>query len=218
VLSGEKCFVPLGSTAETFLIYARAEDRHGYDAVQGFLVDRGSAGLIVGERERNMGIKALDTTELVLDGCHVPAENRLGGDSGCNFQRIMDASRLAMGAMAVGVARAAYDYARAYAKERQAFGRAIAQNQSVAFMLGEMAIEIDAARLLVWEAAWGFDQERDVLRESYLAKRYAADMVLKVADNALQVLGGHGYVRDYPVEMWLRNARGFASFEGLAIV
>jgi alkylation response protein AidB-like acyl-CoA dehydrogenase len=130
----------------------------------------------------------------------------------------MDASRIALGALAVGVARAAYDFAREYAKERRAFGRAIAQNQAIAFMLAEMATEIDAVRLLVWEAAWGFDQGTDVLRESYLAKRYAADMSLKVTDNALQVLGGHGYIRDYPVELWLRNARGFGTFEGLAIV
>ena len=218
VLSGRKCFVPLGSRAETFLVYAATDPSGGYSAVQGFFVDRGMPGLTIGERERNMGLRALDTVELTLDGCHVPAENRLGEEAGCDFERIMDASRLALGGLAVGVARSAYDYARQYAKERRAFGRAIAQNQAIAFMLAEMAIEIDAVRLLVWEAAWKFDQGQRVLRESYLAKRYAADMVLKITDNAVQVLGGHGYIRDYPVEMWLRNARGFASFEGLAIV
>jgi alkylation response protein AidB-like acyl-CoA dehydrogenase len=165
-----------------------------------------------------MGLRGLETTEVVLDGCRVPLEARLGEDGGCDFQRIMDASRIALGALAVGVARGAYDFAREYPKERRAFGRAIAQNQAIAFMLAEMATEIDAVRLLVWEAAWSFDQGKDVLRESYLAKRYAADMSLKVTDNALQVLGGHGYIRDFPVELWLRNARGFATFEGLAIV
>jgi alkylation response protein AidB-like acyl-CoA dehydrogenase len=217
-LSGRKCFVPLGSRAETFLVYAATERSNGYAGVEGFFVDRGSSGLTIGERERNMGLRALDTVELTLDGCTVPAENRLGEEAGCDFERIMDASRLALAGLAIGVARSAYDYARQYAKERQAFGRAIARNQAIAFMLAEMAIEIDAVRLLTWEAAWKFDQGERVLRESYLAKRYAADMVLKVADNAVQVLGGHGYIRDYPVEMWLRNARGFASFEGLAIV
>jgi len=218
VLSGRKCLVPLGSRAETFLVYATTEPGGGYAAVEGFLIDRGTPGLIIGEREKNMGIKALETVGLTLEGCRVAKENRLGEETGSQFQRIMDASRIALGAMAVGVARAAYQYALDYAKERVAFGKAIAQNQAIAFMLADMAIEIDAVRLLVWEAAWGFDQGNDVLRESYLAKHYAAQMVLKVADNAVQVLGGHGYVRDHPVELWLRNARGFATFEGLAIV
>lgn len=218
VLSGQKCFVPLGSSAETILVYATTDPTSGYGAVEGFLVSRDAAGLTLGEREQNMGLRGLDTTELVLDDCRVALDARLGEEQGCDFQRIMDASRIATSALAVGVARGAYDFAREYAKERKAFGRAIAQNQAIAFMLAEMATEIDAVRLLLWEAAWNFDQGRDVLRESYLTKRYAADMVLKVADNALQVLGGHGYIRDYPVELWLRNARGFAAFEGLAIV
>ena len=218
VLSGTKCLVPLGSQADTFLIYASTDPTRGYAGVDGFFVDRETPGLTVGGREANMGLKALDTTELTLERCRVPAENRLGEAAGSDFERIMDASRLALSAMAVGVARASYDYALAYAKERMAFGRAIAQNQAIAFMLAEMAIEIDAVRLLVWEAAWGFDQGNEVLRQSYLAKRYAAQMALKVADSAVQVLGGHGYIREHPVELWFRNARGFAAFEGLAIV
>jgi alkylation response protein AidB-like acyl-CoA dehydrogenase len=218
VLDGAKCFVPLGGHADTFLIYATTDAAAGFEAVGGFLVDRDTPGLTIGERERNMGVHALETVEITLEGCRVPAENRLGGEEGCDFERITSASRLALSGLAVGVARGAYDYAREYAKERRAFGRAIAQNQAIAFMLAEMAIEIDAVRLLLWEAAWKFDEGERVLRESYLVKRYAADMALKVTDNAVQVLGGHGYIRDYPVEMWVRNARGFASFEGVAIV
>jgi acyl-CoA dehydrogenase len=218
VLTGSKCYVPLGSQAETFLIYAATDPGAGYRGVDGFLMDRGAAGLVLGEPEKNMGLRALDTVELELDACRVPATNRLGGEQGADFQRIIDANRLALAAMAVGVAKAAYEYAREYAKERHAFGRPIARNQSIAFMLAEMAMEIDAARLLLWEAAWKFDRGENVLRDSYLAKRYAADAALKVADNAVQVLGGHGYIREHPVEMWLRNARGFAIFEGLATV
>jgi alkylation response protein AidB-like acyl-CoA dehydrogenase len=123
-----------------------------------------------------------------------------------------------MAAMAVGVARAAYEYARAYARERKAFGVPIATKQAVAFMLADMAIEIDAARLLVWEAASRLDRGEDALKESYQARNYAAQAVLSVADNAVQTLGGHGYIREHPVEMFLRNARGFAAFEGLATV
>ena len=123
-----------------------------------------------------------------------------------------------MASMAVGVARADYDYARGYAKDRRAFGQAIAQKQAIAFMLAEMAMEVDAMRLLIWEAAWKLDRHEDATREAHLAKRYASEMALKITDNALQVLGGHGYIRDHMVELWLRDARGFATFDGLAIV
>ncbi len=111
------------------------------------------------------------------------------------------------------MARAAYDYAREYAKERRAFGAAIAQKQAIAFILADMAIEVDASRLLVWEAAWELDRGEDALASSYMAKNYIAASVMKIADNAVQVLGGHGYIREHPVELWLRNARGFATLD-----
>jgi alkylation response protein AidB-like acyl-CoA dehydrogenase len=125
---------------------------------------------------------------------------------------------VALAALAVGQARAAYEYALDYAKSRTAFGEAIAQRQAIAFMLAEMATEIEAARLLVWEAAWTVDGGRPATREACWAKTFADEMVLQVTDRAVQVLGGHGYIRDHPVEMWLRNGRGFAVMEGLAIV
>jgi alkylation response protein AidB-like acyl-CoA dehydrogenase len=187
------------------------------DAPAAFLVERAAAGVTVGEREQNMGLKPLATYEVSFDKVRVPAAARLGGD-GAQIERILNHSRIALGALAVGMARGAFEYARDYAKERKAFGVAIAQKQAIAFILAEMAIEIDAARLLLWEAAWMLDQGQDASRECVLAKRYASNAALKVADNAVQVLGGHGYVRDHPVEMWLRNARGFSSFEGMAIV
>jgi acyl-CoA dehydrogenase len=217
VLNGSKCFVPLGREADHLLVYARG-DRDGYDGVSGFLIDKGTPGLTVLDREKNMGIKALATHELALDNCRVPAANRLGGDAGCNFARLMNESRVGLAAMAVGVARAAFEYARDYAKERRAFGVAIGQKQAIAFMLAEMALEIDATRLLAWEAAWKLDRGEDATREAYLVKNYAANMVLKVTDNAVQILGGHGYIREHPVELWLRNGRGFAMFEGLVML
>lgn len=218
VLNGSKCFVPLGAEAAHVLVYARTDGREGYESVGGFLLDKGTPGLKIVEREKNMGLKALETNEIVLENCRVPAENRLGGDTGCDFAKLMDYSRVGLAAMAVGVARAAYEYAREYAKERRAFGVAIAQKQVIAFMLAEMALEIDATRLLTWEAAWKLDKGEDATREAYLAKNYAANMVLKVTDNAVQVLGGHGYIREHPVELWLRNGRGFATFEGLVML
>src|SRR3989454_11294312 len=124
-----------------------------------FVVERGAPGLTVGDREKNMGIKALDTHPLTLQGVRVPAAARLGGE-GANLQPLVDASRIAVAALAVGVARAAFDYARDYAKERRAFGVAIAQKQAIAFKLADMAIEIDSMRLLTWEAAWELDSGR----------------------------------------------------------
>ncbi len=217
VINGEKCFVPLGARADLFMVYA-ALDGPGYENVAGFIVEKGARGLTVSEPESNMGIKAMDTAELKLENVEVAADARLGGDAGCDFAKLMNYSRVALGSMAVGMARASFDYARDYAKEREAFGEPIAHRQAVAFMVAEMAIEVDAARCLLWEAAWMLDKDKDALRESYLAKMYADRMVMWVCDCGVQVLGGHGYIREHPVALWFRNARGFASFEGMATV
>jgi alkylation response protein AidB-like acyl-CoA dehydrogenase len=212
VITGEKCLVPLAAEAEAILVYAASPDGPGV-----FVVERAAPGLSVGERERNMGIKALATYPLRLEGVRVPADARLAADA-LAVERLIDTSRVAVAALAVGVARAAFDYARDYAKERRAFGVFIAQKQAIAFMLSNMAIEIDAMRLLAWEAAWKLDRGEPATRECALAKSYASQAALTIADNAVQVLGGHGYIRDHMVELWLRNARGFATFDGLAIV
>ena len=208
VLNGAKCYVPLVSDARHTLVYARAEDGLG-----AFVVPAGNPGVNVAEREKNMGIHALATYELTLEDCVVPASARLSGE----LKPLLNRSRVALASLAVGVARAAFEYARDYAKDRHAFGVAIAQKQAIAFMLAEMATEIDAARLLAWEAAWKIDRGEDATREACLAKNYADNMVLKVTDNAVQILGGHGYIRDHMVELWLRNGRGFAVFQGLAM-
>ena len=208
VLNGSKCYVPFGSDAHHTVVYARSDQGLG-----AFIVSPDTPGLTVSEREKNMGLKALATYELTFDNCRVPATAALTGD----FGPLINRSRTALASLAVGVARAAFEYARDYAKERRAFGTAIAQKQAIAFMLAEMAIEIDATRLLAWEAAWKIDRGEDATREACLAKNYAANMAMKVTDNALQVLGGHGYIRDHLVELWLRNGRGFAVFEGLAM-
>ena len=213
VLSGEKCYVPLAADADLILVYASDSG-----TTQAFLVEKGTPGLEVAEREKNMGIKALATYELSLEDCRVPRANRLGGEAGCDFGRLLNCSKVALSAMAVGVARGAFEYARDYARERTAFGEPIASRQTIAFMLAEMAIEIDAARLMAWEAAWKLDRGEDATKEASLVKRYADDMVLTVTDRAVQVLGGHGYIRDHPVELWLRNGRGFATFDGMAMV
>lgn len=213
VLNGAKCFVPLAADADPFLVYASQDGR-----TQAFLVDRGTPGLEIAERERNMGIKALATYEVRLNDCRVPAANRLGGEDGCDSIRLINRSRVALAAMAVGVARAAFEYSRDYARTRIAFGEPIASRQAIAFMLAEMAIEIDATRFMNWEAAWKVDRGEDATRQASLTKNYADDMAVMVTDRAVQILGGHGYIREHPVELWLRNARGFAAFEGIAMV
>jgi alkylation response protein AidB-like acyl-CoA dehydrogenase len=213
VLNGDKVYVPLAAEADLILVYANEDG-----TTQAFLVEKGSAGLEVGQREKHMGIKALATYKLALKDCRVPKANKLGGEAGCDLDKLMAYSRVATAAMAVGVARASYEYAREYAKERHAFGEPIASRQAIAFMLADMAIDIDAARLMVWEAAWRLDQGKDATKEAYLAKMFSDDMVMRVTDGGVQVLGGYGYIREYPVELWLRNGRGFATFDGLAMV
>jgi alkylation response protein AidB-like acyl-CoA dehydrogenase len=214
-LSGEKAYVPFAREAEALLVYASLDGR-----TQGFIVPRDSAGLTVADdREKLLGLNALPLFRTKLKDVRVPASNRLGGASGHDFELILAAMRLASAATALGVARAAFEYALDYAKGREAFGVKIAQKQAIAFMLAEMRTELESIRLLTWEAAWKLDRRRrDAYTEAYLASTGAADMVMMVTDRAVQVLGGHGYVREHPVEMWLRNGRGFAMSTGLAIV
>ena len=213
VLNGSKCLVPLADGAPFTLVYARDGTEN-----QCFIVDKGTPGLSVGEKEKNMGVRALATYGLELKDCKVPAGNKLGGDKGCDFARLDNLSRVALAALAVGVARGALEFSRDYARERHTFGEPIGSRQAIAFMLADMAIEIDAARLMNWEAAWKLDRKEDATREACLAKAYADGMVMLCTDYAVQVMGGHGYVRDNPVELWFRNGRGFTAFTGMAIV
>ncbi len=215
ILNGEKAFVPFAKDAEAILVYANVDGE-----TQGFIVAKDSAGLTIGdEREKLMSLNALPLYRIHLDNVKVPLSNRLGGASGHEFAPILASMRVAIAAAAVGVANAAFEYARDYAKEREVFGVKVAQKQAIAFMLAEMRTEIEASRLLTWEAAWKLDQgKEDAFTEAYFAATGAADMVMMVTDRAVQILGGHGYIRDHPVEMWMRNGRGFAMFTGLAIV
>jgi len=215
VLNGEKAFVPYAKDAEAMIVYANLDGN-----TQGFIVPKGVAGLSVGEEtEKLMSLNALPTYRVKLEDVKVPKANRLGGGEGHDFQPVLASMRVALAAMAVGVAKAAFEYSRDYSKEREAFGVKIAQKQAIAFMLAEMATEIEAIRMLTWEAAWKLDTgTEDAFTHAYLAATGAADMAMMVTDRAVQILGGYGYIREYPVEMWMRNGRGFATLIGLAIV
>jgi len=215
VLNGEKAFVPFANVAKFILVYANLDGQ-----TQGFIVSKDLAGLTVNdEREKLMSLNALPLYRVKLDHVKVPVSGHLGGASGHNFDPIIASMRVANAALAVGVANAAFEYSRDYAKEREVFGVKVAQKQAIAFMLAEMRTEIEAIRLLTWSAAWKLDTHKsDACVDAYLASTGAADMVMMVTDRAVQILGGHGYIREHPVEMWMRNGRGFAMFTGLAIV
>ncbi|MCB9453755.1 MAG: acyl-CoA dehydrogenase family protein [Anaerolineaceae bacterium] len=214
-LNGVKAYVPLADSAEWLLVYARNSETGATDA---YVVQKNTPGVEIEKRELLMGLRALPTFRVKFTDVVLEDSAKLGGAAGCDFKALMSRSQVAVAAMAVGVARASYEYALSYAKERVQFGKPIAQNQAIAFMLADMAIEVDSARLMVWEAAWKMDQGQDATAEAYLAKQYADQMALFVTDAGLQILGGYGFIREYPVERWLRNGRGFPTFDGLAMV
>jgi len=215
VLNGEKAWVPFASQAEALIVYANLDGK-----TQGFIVARNTPGLVVAEeREKLMALNALPLYRVKLTDVKVSIGDRLGGEAGHDFEPILASMRVACAAAAVGLAKAALEYSRDYAKERDVFGVKIAQKQAIAFMLAEMATEIEATRLLTWEAAWKIDNHKDdAFMEAYLAATGAADMAMMVTDRAVQILGGHGYIREHPVEMWMRNGRGIAMLTGLAMV
>lgn len=214
-LNGVKAYVPLAADAPWMLVYARDSET---GRVDGYLVEDSVRGVEVEKREQLMGVRALPTYRVKFTGATVDLACRLGGEKGADYNALLNRSRTALAALAVGVARGSLEYARDYAKERVQFGVPIATKQAIAFMLAEMAIEVDAARLMAWEAAWKLDQGGDATQEAYLAKQYADKAVVFVTDSAVQTLGGHGFIREHPVERWLRNGRGFTTFDGLAMV
>lgn len=213
ILNGKKCFVPLAKDSSHMLITARNGGCNDF-----FIVSSDNPGLKIGEREKNQGLYALETYPVTLENCEVPAGDRLGGEQGCDYGRFLQKSQAAMAAIGTGVSRASYEYAKAYAKERVQFGEVIASRQSIAFMIAEMAYEVDSMRLLTWSAASALEAGRDAKREAYLAKLYAGEMTMKVTDYGVQILGGHGYVRDHPVERYCRNGRSIALLDGIAII
>ena len=218
VLAGEKCLVPYADRADLFLVFAVSAPGSGAAGIEGYIVEKGAEGLQVGEREKYMGLNALPLHKVTLSECKVPLDARLGGARGCDFQRILNLSRISWSAMATGVCNASKDYAADYAKERVQFGEPIASRQAIAFMLADMATETDAMRFLAWKAAWLADRQEDCTREAYLAKLYAGEYTARITDNGVQILGGHGYIRDHPVELWFRNGRGIEIIDGLTIV
>jgi alkylation response protein AidB-like acyl-CoA dehydrogenase len=214
VLNGEKAYVPYASQAEKMIVYANLDGK-----TQGFIVAANSAGVSIQEQQKLLGFHALPVFKVKLESVRVPLENRLGGAEGHDINPILASSNLATASLGVGLARAALEYASDYAKDREVFGVKVAQKQAIAFMIAEMATDIEAIRLLTWEAAWMLDTGKEEAgRMAYLAASGAADMAMMVTDRAVQILGGHGYIREHPVELWMCNGRGIAMLNGLGMV
>jgi alkylation response protein AidB-like acyl-CoA dehydrogenase len=229
VLTGQKVFATNGGIAAVHLVVATVDPDLGHRGQAAFIVGPDTPGLSQGKKEKKLGIRASHTAEVLLDDCRVPLENVLGGmeklDAKLERARAMERSSAALktfemtrpsvAAQALGIARAAYEYARDYAKERVTFGRPIIEHEGVAFKLADMAMEIDAARLLTWRAAWmarngtPFEQA-----EGSMSKLKAGEVAVSVTEQAIQILGGYGYIKDFPVEKWYRDAKIYTLFEG----
>ena len=211
VLDGEKVYVTNGGIADVTVVFAKLDGE-----ITAFLLERGDPGVHAGRRERKLGLRASYTGSIVLDGARIPA-HRLLGEEGQGFAVALDffmASRPQVAAAALGVARAAFEYATDYAREREAFGRPLLARQGISFKLARTATEIEASRLLVWRACAALDAGEDAGLYGSYAKGYAADTAMRAATEAVQVLGGAGIMRDHPVEKWLRDAKVFQIVEG----
>jgi len=213
LLDGVKCQVPWLDGGRHLVVIATEAETAGLAA---FIVPRNIAAMKA-EPELMMGLGGLPTVELTLSGVRVPKSARLGADD-ADIRRLIDRGRVALAAAGIGTARASFELSLEYAKQRETFGQPIATRQAIAFMLADMAIELDGARLLVWEAAAALDRGEDATRLARLAYDQTTRISLQVTDGAVQVFGGHGYIRDYLPELHLRNVAGFASFEALTLI
>ncbi|MFS0783890.1 acyl-CoA dehydrogenase [Bacillus sp. 1P06AnD] len=216
VLNGSKIFITNGGIADTYIVFALTDPESKQKGTSAFIVESTFPGFSVGKKEKKMGIRSSPTTELVFEECIVPAENLLGKE-GEGFKIAMmtlDGGRNGIAAQAVGIAQGALDAAVDYAKQREQFGKPISAQQGVAFKLADMATNIEAARLLTYQAAWLESQGLPYGKESAMSKLFAGDTAMKVTTEAVQVFGGYGYTKDYPVERFMRDAKITQIYEG----
>lgn len=216
VINGSKIFITNAGEADTYVIFAMTDKSKGIKGISAFIIEKGMPGFTFGKKEHKMGINTSITMELVFQELKVPKENLLGKD-GDGFKIAMstlDGGRIGVAAQALGIAQAALDHAVKYSKERVQFGKPIASNQAIAFMLADMATKVDAARLLVYRAAYLKDKGLPYSKEAAMAKMYASDAAMAVTTDAVQIFGGYGYSREYPVERLMRNAKITQIYEG----
>jgi acyl-CoA dehydrogenase len=216
ILNGSKMWITNGGVASWYFVVAYTDPEKRYRGMSAFIVPRDSEGVSVGKKENNLGQRASDTRAVSFQDVKVPAANRIGeeGDGWRAAMAAFDHSRPVVASAAVGLAQSAYDHAVAYARERKTFGVPIYQHQSIGFMIADMAVAIQAARLLVWESAWAIDQGKRNTKQAAFAKLFAADTAVKVATDAVQVFGGNGFSKEYPVEKLYRDAKIYQIYEG----
>jgi butyryl-CoA dehydrogenase len=216
ILNGIKRFITTGKNAGLVIVTAKTDPAKGHKGISAFLVPQGTKGMIVGHVEEKMGLRASDTVDLLFENCRVPAAYMLGND-GDGFKIAMtglDGGRIGIAAQSVGLAQAAFDEAVKYAKKREQFGQKIAKFQALRFIIADMATEIEAARQLMFLAAAMKDRGENVTLQAAMAKLYASEMVNRVTAKAIQIHGGYGFTKDYPVERFYRDARVFTIYEG----
>ena len=216
LLNGRKCFITNGTYASQYTVFASTDRSQGHKGLSAFVVPRSLPGVSPGKKEDKMGQRASDTSDVLFEDVHVPATSLLGkeGDGFKIAMKTLDYARPTVAAMSVGVARAAFEHAMQYSKERVQFGMPIAMNQAIHFLLADMATDIEAARLLTLKSAWLLDQGRRNTKESSFAKAFAADLAMRATTDAVQIFGGYGYMKDYPVEKLMRDAKLLQIYEG----
>lgn len=209
VINGSKVFVTQGSVAGVYVVLASTDPTSGRDGISAFIVGRRAPGVRIGKKEDKLGLRASDTTEVVFEDAEVPAVNRIGeeGTGYAQAMRVLEWGRIGIGAMAVGIGRAALDASLDYARQRQAFGQPIGRFQAVQWMLADMAMELDAAWLLVLRSAWCADQGLPFRREASMAKLNASEAAQRATNKAVQIHGGYGFIKDYPVERYYRDVK-----------
>ena len=209
VLNGTKQFITSGDIAEVTTVMAMTDKSKGAKGISAFIVEKDTSGFKVGQLEDKLGLRGSHTAELILEDCRIPKENLLG-EKGMGFigaMNILDRGRTAIGAMSVGIARGALEDSIDYAKQRQQFGRPIGKFQAIQWMIADMATEIDAARLLVYRAAFLEDQDVRFSKEAAMAKLFASEMAMRATRNAIQIFGGYGYTKEYPLERYFRDVK-----------
>jgi len=215
-ITGQKLWITNGNEAEIFIVFATIDPSAGYKGITAFIVEKQFEGFSVGKKEDKLGIRASSTTELILENCQVPKENVLG-EAGKGYKvsiETLNEGRIGIGAQMLGIAQGAYEAALRYTQEREQFGQAINSFQAVQFQLAEMAVEIEAARLLTYNAARLKDAGKSFLKEAAIAKLYTSRVAEKVSSKAIELYGGYGYVKDYPVEKFWRDSKIGSIYEG----
>jgi butyryl-CoA dehydrogenase len=216
ILNGSKIFVTNAGEAEIYIVFAMTDLQQKHKGCSAFIVEKGSSGFFFGNKEKKLGIRSSPTMEIMFDNCRVPVENLLGkaGEGFKIAMRGLDGGRIGIAAQALGIAQGALDASLAYAKERRQFGKPIGHQQAIAFKIADMATKIEAARLLTYQAAWRESMGLPYGKESAIAKLFASDTAMQVTIEAVQIFGGYGYTKDFPVERFMRDAKITQIYEG----